>query len=481
MTRFLCSHNYGIGKYWLIVKLTLKIASVERYLESNSQGNNPIMNDKSFNSILLAAILITILLVVGVHFMPDKRLVLIPDAAKPLYLLSEQLPDGTRSSEWTNSDHTGWKCNYPENFQKNYFPCGWTLDLSTSGHKGMDLSRYDHMILQLNYSGNANKVRIAVRNYNPAYSNTTDRNSTKFNAIQLHTKDLNKEHRIALSAFAAADWWLTQYNIPLSDAAPELDNAMAITVDFGEPEKAGTHAFLVEKLEFRGEWIKVEHWYLGILCLWMLGIFTFAIKKLVELNAQTKHDIQIINQLSDTNQQLEEETNKFRRLSTVDPLTQLYNRFGIDQIIASLSGNSYLQTPATPEYSLLIIDIDHFKRINDRLGHDTGDLVLQHVAKTIQRHLRAGDYVGRWGGEEFIVIMPGSSKKTAMAMAEMIREAIFTTPFKGDKPLSVSASFGVSERNENEDFASCFKRTDNALYKAKEQGRNCCVLAEEHL
>jgi diguanylate cyclase (GGDEF)-like protein len=129
----------------------------------------------------------------------------------------------------------------------------------------------------------------------------------------------------------------------------------------------------------------------------------------------------------------------------------------------------------------LVIDIDHFKRINDQHGHDTGDLVLQHVAKVIQTHLRAGDYVGRWGGEEFIVIMPSASKKTAMAMAEMIREALFSTEFDPANPLTVSASFGVSERQPSEDFASCFKRADNALYKAKEHGRNCCVYAEEQL
>ncbi|MCE3252087.1 MAG: hypothetical protein K0Q67_1097 [Cellvibrio sp.] len=439
------------------------------------------MNDKSFNSILLVAILVTILLIAGVHVLPNKRLTLIPDGARPLYLLTETLPDGTLSSEWTNDQHTAWKCNYQENLPINYFPCAWTVDLSRSGHEGMDLSRYEHLIVKLNYTGNANKVRIAIRNHNPAYSKANDGNSTKFNAVQLHTKELNKENRIALSAFAAADWWLMQYNIPLSDAAPEMNNAMVITIDFGEPEKAGEHLFTIEKLELQGQWVKIEYWYLAILCLWMAGIFIYAIRRLVELGKQTKHDTQVINELSSTNEQLKEETSKFRRLSTVDPLTQLYNRFGIDQIIASLSGNSYLQTPNDPRYSLLVIDIDHFKRINDQHGHDTGDLVLQHVAKVIQTHLRAGDYVGRWGGEEFIVIMPSASKKTAMAMAEMIREALFSTEFDPANPLTVSASFGVSERQPSEDFASCFKRADNALYKAKEHGRNCCVYAEEQL
>lgn len=439
------------------------------------------MNDKNFNTVLLASILITLALVIGVHFLPDKRLLLLPDNSARLYLLIQPLPDGTASSEWTNEQHSAWKCTYPEGYKIDYFPCSFTLDMSKSANTGMDLSGFSHINLHLNYTGNSNKVRIAIRNYNDFYSKPSDNNSTKFNAIQIHTSELNKELHLSLSSFAAADWWLSQYNIPLSRSAPEINNAMALTIDFGEPVQPGVHSFELNKIELQGEWIATEHWYLGILILWLGSIFIYAIKRLIELNAQTRHDTQVINQLSSTNEQLKEETNKFRRLSTVDPLTQLYNRFGIDQIIASLAGNSYLNTPHTPNYSLLVADIDHFKRINDQRGHDTGDVVLQQVAKIIQTHLRAGDYVGRWGGEEFIVIMPGASKKTAMAMAEMIRDAIFSTPCDLEKPLSVSASFGVSERLPDEDFASCFKRADNALYKAKEQGRNCCVYAEESL
>lgn len=439
------------------------------------------MNDKSFNSILLMAIVFTAILIIGVHFIPDKKLMLLPDATARVYLLTQPLPDGSPSSEWTNDTHTAWKCTYPDNYHIDYFSCAVTLDLSKTADTGMDLSNYEQFILHLNYSGSANKVRIAIRNFNPVYSKTSDSNSTKFNAIQIHTSELNKENHIALSAFAAADWWLGQYNIPLSRSAPEMDNALVITVDFGEPIPPGIHAFSIEKLELQGEWLHIEYWYLAILCAWMLGIFIYAIKRLLELHAQTKYDIQIINQLSNTNEQLKQETDKFRRLSTVDPLTQLYNRFGIDQIIASLSGNSYMQTPDNPHYSLLVIDIDHFKRINDQRGHDTGDLVLQHIAKTIQQNLRAGDYVGRWGGEEFVAIMPGANKKTAMMIAELIREAIASSQCCPEKPLAISASFGVSERHIDEDFASCFKRADNALYKAKEQGRNCSVYAENNL
>ena len=439
------------------------------------------MNDKNTNSVLIVSILITLILVVGIHFVPDNRLLLVPNSSARLYLLTQPLPDGTPSSEWTNEQHTAWKCTNPNDYKIDYFPCAVTLDLTKTAEIGLNLSNFRHLNLHLDYKGSSNKVRIAIRNFNHAYSKTSDNNSTKFNAIQIHTSELGKELHLSLSSFAVADWWLSQYNIPLSRSAPEMDNALVITVDFGEPLQPGIHSFELKKIELQGKWIQTEYWYLGILIIWLGSIFIYAIKRLFELNAQTKHDTQVINQLSTTNEQLKEETNKFRRLSTVDPLTQLYNRFGIDQIIASISGNGHLQKPDTPNYALLVADIDHFKRINDQRGHDIGDLVLQHIAKIIQSHLRAGDFVGRWGGEEFVVIMPGASMKTAMGMAEIIRDAIFSTPFNLEKPLLISASFGISVRQVDEDFASCFKRADNALYKAKDQGRNCCVYADDQL
>lgn len=439
------------------------------------------MNDKNFNSVLLLAILITIIAIIAVDFIPDKRLTLTPAKDARLYLLSETMPDGSVTSEWTRDDHSQWRCQYPENFAGNYFACTLTLDLSKSATEGLNLSEYSQLNLTMDYQGSANKIRIAIRNYDSTYSAPNDGNSTKFNAIQIHTQELNKEIHLALSSFSVADWWLGQYNIPLAKSQPELNNAMAITLDFAERLKPGIHLLTLNKLELQGEWISTEHWYLAILSIWMAGIFIYAIRRLFELNAQTKHDIQIINQLSNTNEQLKEETSKFRRLSTVDPLTQTYNRFGIDQIVASMAGQDHTNSSDKRNYSLIVIDIDHFKQVNDQHGHDTGDKVLQHVASTIQQHLGTGDYVGRWGGEEFVVIMPEADKIAAMGLAEIIRTAISNSPCKADTPLSVTASFGIGQQHPNEDFASCFKRTDNALYKAKEQGRNRCIFAEEYL
>jgi diguanylate cyclase (GGDEF)-like protein len=215
----------------------------------------------------------------------------------------------------------------------------------------------------------------------------------------------------------------------------------------------------------------------------MLGIFIYAITKLIQLRQQTKHDVKIINELSSNNEQLQLETDKFRRLSTVDPLTQAYNRFGIDQIVATLMifNKEKDEHKNAPDFALMIIDIDHFKRINDRRGHDAGDRVLQNISGIISKGIRAQDFLGRWGGEEFIVIMPSTRKEFAIALAEKIRLMIYDTTFEPDNPLSVTASFGISDKLDDEDFATTFKRADKALYEAKAQGRNCCVIANNEI
>jgi hypothetical protein len=91
-------------------------------------------------------------------------------------------------------------------------------------------SEYSQLNLTMNYQGSANKIRIAIRNYDSAYSRPDDGNSTKFNAIQVHALELTKEIHLALSSFAVADWWLSQYNILLSKSLSELNNAMVITL-----------------------------------------------------------------------------------------------------------------------------------------------------------------------------------------------------------------------------------------------------------
>ena len=441
------------------------------------------MNDKHLNSSLLLAILITLIAVIAQKFFPDKRLTVWPNTNYVNYFYATTKPDGNPAAYWLEPDKGLWRCEYPEDDKSEYFACSFNVLFAEKLNRGLDLSNYNSLIIKVKFTGTASKLRLYYRQFNPAYSTLEDTNSTKFHSMILHTKDLQSEVSINLNEFVVPDWWLGQYDIPRHLSRPELDNVASIGMDFVEGLQPGNQDVQVEKIEFVGGWISAENWYLLILGCWMLGVFTYSITRLIQLQRQARHDVQVISQLNQTNAELLQEKDQFRRLSTVDPLTQAYNRFGIDQIVSTLliCNVEREQHRNAPDFALIVMDIDYFKRINDRRGHDTGDRVLQQISSIINKAIRPQDFLGRWGGEEFVVILPSTRKEFAIALAEKIRLMIYDTEFEPDNPLAVTASFGVSDKLSEEDFAATFKRADNALYQAKNQGRNCCVMAIDEL
>lgn len=439
------------------------------------------MNDKHFNSILLLAIVVTLLALALQQYFPLKRLQLIPQVDAVYYFNDGDGAEHAPKAGWVNEQQRHWRCTYPANYS-GYTPCSFNLLMSPSPSLGTDLSSYNRLNIKLTVHGAARKLRFSMRNFNPAYATLDNNNSTKFHSLSLPVDNLRQEVSIGLHELTVADWWLDQLNIPRHLSGQEFNNITQFSIDYAEPLAGGDYDITVEKVELVGEWISAEHWYLLILGLWLVGICSYAVHQLLLLRQQTRHDVEVINALSQTNSQLLMETDKFRRLSTVDPLTQAYNRFGVDQIVASLLTHlAGAEARDKPAFALIVIDIDHFKRINDRRGHDAGDRVLQQVTSLIARGISTKDYLGRWGGEEFIVILPNTRKEFALALAEKIRLMIADSVFEPDNPLVVTASFGISDHLHTDDFGSTFKRADNALYQAKAQGRNCCVMANDQL
>ena len=127
-------------------------------------------------------------------------------------------------------------------------------------------------------------------------------------------------------------------------------------------------------------------------------------------------------------------------------------------------------------FSILIIDVDFFKRINDLYGHDKGDLIIKEISSLIQKNTRNTDICARWGGEEFLILTPNSDLKAALTLANSLREFIEKNDFKMEKD-KVTISIGVSTYNENLTQEKLIKLADNALYKAKGNGRNRVEIA----
>jgi len=189
--------------------------------------------------------------------------------------------------------------------------------------------------------------------------------------------------------------------------------------------------------------------------------------KITDLNASLKQQVitmnkKIINQ--------ETELSKLSRLSTIDPLTLVANRGALDKRLAEETDRSKRYNTI---FSIIMADIDHFKKVNDSYGHPNGDRLLRAFGKLVDSKTRLSDFVARFGGEEFVVILPATELKMAFYVAEKVRQFFNNTTLRLDKTqLQLSASFGVAQFKDGDTVESLLKRVDDSLYLAKNTGRN---------
>ncbi|GGJ51983.1 diguanylate cyclase [Deinococcus roseus] len=171
--------------------------------------------------------------------------------------------------------------------------------------------------------------------------------------------------------------------------------------------------------------------------------------------------------LEEKNRELERANAELTRHATTDVLTGLFNRRKF--IEAAEEEIKFSQRHGTP-FALVMLDVDHFKKVNDTHGHDQGDEVLRHVAKLLRSRVRTTDITARWGGEEFMVLLRHTDLKAGEKMAEKMRESLALTP--AGSVGAVTASFGVTAFEPTDTLTSLSSRVDALLYEAKAAGRN---------
>ncbi len=182
-------------------------------------------------------------------------------------------------------------------------------------------------------------------------------------------------------------------------------------------------------------------------------------------------------ELEGLNHRLLNAQRKLRKQADTDSLTGLFNRRSFFRSIQrEISRYERNERP----FSLLLIDIDHFKKVNDTFGHSMGDVVLKRLAKILCKTAREQDIVARTGGEEFCILLPEAKKEEARVMAERIRQTVKANDMGAPKrELYITISVGAAEILMNEEVDSIYNRADIALYRAKSGGRNRVEVAEE--
>ena len=199
------------------------------------------------------------------------------------------------------------------------------------------------------------------------------------------------------------------------------------------------------------------------------GANDFVLKPVVPEEFQVR--VRNLIQLRQALDHLEEQHRILHEMAMQDRLTAVYNRHYLSERIPLLISEA---NSSNSPLTLIVVDVDHFKRINDNFGHASGDAVLAAIAEVLRDQAGKNSLVARLGGEEFIVVLPGSDVHLGASKAEQLRTAIEDLEPSG---LPVTASFGVAQLRVNEVYENVFSRADSAMYEAKQEGRNRVVSA----
>lgn len=430
-------------------------------------------NSRLYNIIRLCAGLVTLLALLGHYYLPKKTLTLVPSDRAYGGLSSDGDAGGPSRASWI--DQQGLQALCQVRFRDDgYTHCSLSLSWGLPAGEGLDFSNYDGFWIKINYEGEADRIRLYMRNFNPAFSTVSDYNSTKFLSMWIRTSELHEKVFVRFTEFTVADWWVQEYNLSRELSPPRFNNITAFGIDY---YFEGDHVGQIESLEFVGDWIQTETLLLIIILIWMVLIFWEGLSRLYILSKKQKKSTELINELVGSYSKLEQKKQEFENLSKRDALTGLLNRHGLQSAIEKLFDNEVDRATST----IIMFDIDHFKRINDRRGHDTGDAVLEQLSGIFLRNTRQGDIVGRWGGEEFILVCRDTNIYNGLRIAEKLREMVASYRFStASGELLVTASLGVASVKDSDNFDSAFKRADEALYLAKGSGRNC-VMSEMDL
>jgi len=178
--------------------------------------------------------------------------------------------------------------------------------------------------------------------------------------------------------------------------------------------------------------------------------------------------------LADRSLALRRDRDNARRLADIDALTGLYNRRGWTDRVLAIDEALHDERQT---FSVLFLDLDRFKELNDQLGHEAGDAALRVLANVMREELREQDLIGRYGGEEFVVALPGADRAHAARVAERIRQRLQDLASADPAAAMRTVSIGVATLNAGENTTSLLKRADTAMYAAKAAGRNRVVYA----
>ena len=341
--------------------------------------------------------------------------------------------------------------------------------------EGIDLSQFSVMRIWLDATGPEprQEVRVALGNFNPAYSKPNNIETLKNHELVYIQQAANGHIEVPMDRMSVASWWIEEHNVPLEYAGTELQHVVAMDIETGANLQVGRHRIVVDRIELERKLVSPATFRLSLLLVWLAAVSAFVGFQLLHYKGQLVESRRQQRILAQTIASLNARSESLETLARSDPSTGLLNRAGLKLGLEQLLRRHGLKLFPV---AVIFVDIDHFKHINDSHGHAAGDEVIAQVARHLHSHVTHDDLVARWGGEEFLLLCPGTDGEGARRIAERLRQGVERQ--HGPNDVAVTCSFGITALAAGEDWLKAIERADQAMYEAKQAGRNRVVLAQ---
>ncbi|MFZ3518222.1 GGDEF domain-containing protein [Vibrio harveyi] len=428
---------------------------------------------KWIHRLIFALSICTISLVALYSLLGDTRKLEVTPDKFNIHVTNDTIAGGLSESDITYQNHSlTLNCDLKES--KYAWPyCGISVYTDVKeATNGLDLSSYHTVRLKIRYEAAGDgqspskNLRLYLRNFNSAYSIPTDEYTIKYNGMQFSPSDFSEIIEIPIKNLQVMTWWLNDNDVAIEHSAPEFSNITRIDLATGAGAALGKHKIVIDKIEFEGAYVQQSTLLFVLLFSWMALGLAFSLhemrkNKMAYNKAKKRH-----RHLEKVNNTLRAQNYEFAELAHRDALTGAMNRHAVQ---------SWLEQQARQvrwghdSFSILYMDLDKFKRVNDKYGHQMGDDILREFVMVISSSIQPEDRLVRWGGEEFVVFCPDTNVEQAVKKAEVIRQNVESHLWVHGEPLT--CSIGVAQM-QNERVSETMARADEVLYLAKRNGRN---------
>ncbi|EDP60249.1 GGDEF family protein [Vibrio sp. AND4] len=428
---------------------------------------------KWIHKLVFAWSIFTITLVALYSLLGDTRkLVVTPDRFE-LHVTNDAVAGGLSESYVTYKNNSlVLSCDLKKS-QYAWPYCGISVYTDTKeATKGLDLSGYHTVHLKVRYelagSGDSpsKSLRLYLRNFNSAYSEPNDEYTIKYNGMQFSTLDFIEDIEIPIKNLQVMTWWLNDNNVAIEHSAPEFTNITRIDIATGADAALGKHRIIIDNIVFEGAYIEQSTLLFVLLFSWMGMGLAFCLHEIGKNKAAYSKASKRHRHLKKVNSTLRAQNFEFAELAHRDALTGAMNRHALQ---SWLEQQARLVRWGHELLSVLYVDLDKFKRVNDKYGHQVGDDILREFVMVITSAIQPDDRLVRWGGEEFVVFCPNTDIRQATKRAEVVRQMVEKHHWVHGEALTCSV--GVAQM-QDERVSETMARADEVLYLAKRNGRN---------